>query len=390
MKQTFLAKGVLGNLEFMKVLVLIHEYPPIGGGGGAVAESIANELIALGEDICVLSSNVAEGSLPNHAHQKGVNLIRVPTRRKELHRATFFEMVSYLISGFFAAKKLLKNWKPDIIHVHFAVPAGVLAWVISKLYNIPYAITIHLGDVPGGAPEKTKKWFQWIFPFTKSIWGNASRIVAVSNFTKELALESYPFPIDVIPNGIKLGNMKSKNIVVGEVPKIIFAGRFVEQKNPIQLVRVLGKVSDLSWECLMLGNGPLFENTMNEIEDQGLQKRISLPGWVNPERVQNELEKSDILFMPSLTEGMPIIGIEALAEGLAIVASHSFSDLVVENENGYTYPSDDYDGMEAGLRYLLNDGEKLLKARNKSLEMSADFDIKIIAQRYKDLFYTYI
>ncbi len=374
----------------MKVLVLIHEYPPIGGGGGAVAESIANELGAMGEDICVLSSNVVGDSVPSESIQGGVNLIRVPTRRKELHRARFLDMLSFLFKGFFTSRKLLKNWKPDIIHVHFAVPAGGLAWLISKIYKIPYVITIHLGDVPGGAPEKTNKWFRWIFPFSKTIWKNALKIIAVSNFTKNLGLESYPYPIEVIPNGINLEKTRTKKVVVGGIPKIVFAGRFMDQKNPIQLVRVLGKVSDLSWKCSMLGNGPLFEKTKNEIEKQGLQNRIDLPGWVSPERVQEKFKESDILFMPSLTEGMPIVGIQALSEGLAIVASHSFSDLVSENENGYTYPSDDYEGMETGLRILLNNKKKLMDARNKSLEIAKDFDIKKIAQRYLELFNLYI
>ena len=66
--------------------------------------------------------------------------------------------------------KLAREWKPDLIHVHFAVPAGALAWILRRLTGIPYVLTAHLGDVPGGVPEKTGRWFRWIYPFTPPIW----------------------------------------------------------------------------------------------------------------------------------------------------------------------------------------------------------------------------
>ncbi len=370
----------------MKTLVLIHEYPPVGTGGGMVAEAIASELSSLGVELYVLPPNLINNILPEIEIRGGVNIIRVPTNRKELHRATILDMLSYIYKGYFATKKLLKNWKPDIIHVHFAVPAGVLAWIISKLYKIPYVITIHLGDVPGGAPNKTKKWFRWVYPFTHVIWRSAAKIVAVSEFTRNIALESYKSPIEVIPNGIKMNHGLSKNIVVNKIPKIVFAGRIVEQKNTIQLVRILSELRDLPWECVMLGDGPLYETTKTEIEILNLQNRISMPGWVLQDRVNEELNNGDILFMPSLTEGMPIIGIQALVAGLAIVASNSFSDLIEQGVNGYFYSFNDNAGMQAGLRSLLNNKEKLLGARKESLKISKQFDINLIANKYLDLF----
>ena len=68
--------------------------------------------------------------------------------------------------------------------------------------GFPIYLTAHLGDVPGGVPEKTDKWFRWVAPFIPPIWNRAKRVAAVSIFTKNLALQRYPVPIQVIPNGV--------------------------------------------------------------------------------------------------------------------------------------------------------------------------------------------
>jgi glycosyltransferase involved in cell wall biosynthesis len=260
--------------------------------------------------------------------------------------------------------------------------------MLSKLTGIPYVMTAHLGDVPGGVPEKTGGWFKWILPFTYPIWRSAERIVAVSEFTRQLALKHYQREITVIPNGVDVARLRPAGLRAQETTRIVFAGRLMAQKNPIQIVQTLAELKDLSWECVMLGDGPLMGEVQQAIEDHGLQERFSLPGWVTPEDVLDWFDKSDILFMPSLSEGLPVAGVQALAKGLALVVSDigGFADLVNNGENGYLVDASEPALYAERLRGLLENPEKLRAYREKSLVQSARFDLQTVVAQYAQIF----
>jgi len=296
-------------------------------------------------------------------------------------------MLSFDLAGLWTGLALIRSFRPDIIHTHFAVPAGALAFALSLLTGVPYILTAHLGDVPGGVPEKTAYWFRWLKPFTKPIWKRAKQVVAVSEFTRQLALEHYPVDIRVIPNGADFTHLVTEHIGVNKIPHIVFAGRFVSQKNPLAIIRVLSTLKDLKWTCSMLGDGPLFEEVKTEIAKHGMTERFKLSGWVTPADVLNEFSKSDILFMPSLSEGLPVVGVDALVKGLAIVASRigGFFDLVEPARNGYLVEVRDEAGFSSALRELIPNREQLVTFRRASLAKAKDFDIEKIVDQYEEI-----
>jgi L-malate glycosyltransferase len=369
----------------MRILVLIHEYPPIGGGGGKVAEDICEGLVKYGHQVRVITSHLK--GLPEREMRSGVELVRLRSGRKFAYKASFSSMALYIFSGFFRAMKDIRDWKPDVIHIHFAVPAGVLGKMVSTLTGVPYVLTAHLGDVPGGVPEKTGKWFKWVRPFTPPVWSGAKKVIAVSAFTRDLALNYYPVPIEVIPNGVELDRYDPGPIKVNDPPRIVFAGRFVTQKNPLQVVRTLGEIKDIPWLCTMVGDGPLKPEVEEEIKRLELTDRIQLPGWVTPAEVVEWFRESDVLFMPSLSEGLPVVGVQAMAMGLAVVASRAggFIDLVEQGKNGYLFEPDDRQSFSQVFREVLQDKLKLLNLKQNSRMMSAAFDLGMIVKRYNDL-----
>jgi len=368
----------------MRVLVLIHEFPPIGGGGGAAARDICTGLAQRGHEVKVLTAHF--GDLPRRETLAGVDVIRLSSLRREAFRARLPEMSAFVLASLGAGTALSRRFHPEVIHAHFAVPAGAAAWTLSRLTGVPYILTAHLGDVPGGVPEKTEKWFRFIQHFTQPIWRGAKRVVAVSQFTRGLALQNYHVPIDVVHNGVDVTSLRPQMIEVHNPPRLVFAGRFMEQKNPLQTVRVLSRLRDLDWTCSLLGDGPLLEPTRREIESLGLADRVHIHGWVTPEQVITEFQRSDILFMPSRSEGLPVVGVQALACGLAFVVGRAggFMDLV--DDNGSIHDPDDTDGMESGLRTLLSDPAALLSARQKSLQLAQTFDIERVVDEYERLF----
>jgi glycosyltransferase involved in cell wall biosynthesis len=370
----------------MKILVLIHEFPPVGGGGGRAAQDICRGLVNRGHEIKVLTAHYK--GLPKEEYIDGIRVLRLPSLRREAFRADLIAMMGFVLSGFLAGYRYIKNWRPDVIHVHFAVPAGALAWMLSKLTDLPYVMTVHLGDVPGGVPEKTGRWFQWVLPFTYPIWRDANQVIAVSEFTRQLALKHYQREIEVIPNGVNLDQLRPANITVNEPPRIVFAGRFMPQKNPLQIVRTLSELKDLSWDCLMLGDGPLMPDVQQMIEERGLQERFALPGWVAPEVVLDWFEKSDILFMPSLSEGLPVVGVQALATGLAFVVSNigGFADLVDGGRNGFLIDVNQPSEYATMLRQLLSHQDTLQQFRKSSLQKALQFDINRIVEQYEQIF----
>ncbi len=368
----------------MRILTIIYEFPPIGGGGGRAAYDICRELAARGHEVTVLTAHMQ--GLPFHENADGMRVIRISSLRTESFRASFTAMSAFVLAGLWAGLHLIYRDRPEIIHTHFAVPSGALAWTLSVLTGVPYILTAHLGDVPGGVPEKTGAWFRWVKPFTKPIWKRAKKVIAVSEFTRQLALRHYPVDIQVIPNGVDILQLAAE-IKPNKPPQLVFAGRFVSQKNPIAIIKILSQLKDLDWSCSMLGDGALFADVKQEIEKHDMSGRFDLPGWVTPEDVLDQFSKSDILFMPSFSEGLPVVGVQALAKGLAIVASRigGFIELVEHARNGYLIEVGDQAAFSQALRELISKPEILLQFRKASAEKSRDFDIQMVVDRYQSL-----
>jgi len=372
----------------MRILVLTHEFPPVGGGGGHVAKDLCQGLSELGHEIKILTAGILGGiNDETGTSENAYEVIRLPTLRRDPSRANMLAMVSYIIISIFGGFFLCMNWKPDVIHVHFAVPAGPISWVLSKLTGIPYVLTVHLGDIPGGTPDKTDKWFRFIQPLTFPIWNNAKQVIAVSQFSRSLAQKHYQVPIKVIHNGVDIRIFKPENNIVHDPLKIIFAGRFVPQKNPILVIQILAELTEYSWELIMLGDGPLYKETIGEINKYRLEDRIKTPGWVKPEEVKKEFQNSDILFLPSKSEGLPVVGVQALASGLAFLVSDigGFGDIVEQEKNGFRIPLEESNSKDLFINRLsemIGNREKLLFFKENSIKMAEKFDIKEITKKY--------
>jgi len=369
----------------MRILTLIYEFPPIGGGGGRAAYDICKGLAACGHQVTVLTAHMQ--GLPFKEFKDGIRLVRISSLRRDAFGASFSTMLAYILAGVWAGLRLIRLDRPDIIHTHFAVPSGALAWALSILTGIPYILTAHLGDVPGGVPEKTGKWFRWVEPFTRPIWKRARKVIAVSEHTRQLALKHYPVSVMVIHNGADVQHQSPPKIKVNIPPRLVFAGRFVPQKNPLVIIQTLSRLKDLDWHCSLLGDGPMLEDVKREIEETGMGERFHHPGWVTPEIVLEHFLRSDILFMPSLSEGLPVVGVQALATGLAIVASDigGFLDLVDNQKNGFLVDAHDIPAFSNALRGIISNPETLLRFRQASVEKSRQFDLQKIVEQYQSI-----
>ncbi len=372
----------------MKLLVLNYEYPPVGGGGGRACADLCRELARRGHEVRIITSR-AKGL---DARQKidGYLVQRVRTGRRSYEIATFSSMAAYLAAGFFPALAQILRWKPDLVHVHFAVPTGVMAPMLSRLTGTPYVLTAHLGDVPGGVRQKTDRWFRWVYRFTPPIWQRAARVVAVSGYTRQLALKHYPVAIDVIPNGVALPDPSTREtpLTAQPIPRLIFAGRFQPQKNLPFLIDTLGRLKELPWRLTMVGDGPEREQIQARVQANQIQERVDFPGWISSEEVWQRLGESDILAMPSLSEGLPVVGVHALAQGVAIIANRAggLVDLVEDGVNGRLCEIGDGECYEDALRWALTDQERLGKAKRASQALAQRYDIASIAERYEALF----
>jgi glycosyltransferase involved in cell wall biosynthesis len=118
-----------------------------------------------------------------------------------------------------------------------------------------------------------------------------------------------------------------------------------------------------------------------------MNARFEFPGWVTTEDVLDHFSHSDILFMPSLSEGLPVVGVQALAKGLAVVASDigGFLDLVDVEKNGYLIHAQDQAAFATALRKLISNPQVLSRFRQASVEKSSQFDIQKVTDQYQSI-----
>ena len=367
----------------MRILVLNYEFPPVGGGGGRVSYDIARGLVERGHQVMVLTSRTA--GLPAHEEIEGMAVRRISCLRRSPDRCSVPEMGAFILAAIPAAFMVARRFKPDVVHAHFAVPTGVVAYVLRKLTGLPYLLTAHLGDVPGGVPDQTDRLFRLLNPLIKPVWRNAGAATAVSSYVASLAEKSYGRQVRVIHNGVTLPVIRP-DVAVGAPVRLVFAGRFNPQKNLRFLIAVLAGVQDCDWTLEMIGDGPEFAAIEAMVHRLGLADRIRLAGWRDDSEIDGYLSAADILVIPSLSEGFPVAAVRALACGLAIYGSDigGLTDIVVDGINGVVVEADNRASGIARMRHLLENPDRLAAMRRASRLQAEKFELGKIVMQYED------
>ncbi len=366
----------------LRILTLNYEYPPVGGGGGAACRQLCAALAARGHEVRVITAWLP--GLPKRSAEAGVSLRRVFAFRRRADRCSVLEMFAYLACAWLPAWRETRRWRPHVVHAHFAVPTGALAWLLRKTTGVPYAITAHLGDVPGAVPEQTDRLFRWLKPFTAPIWRNAAATVAVSGHVRDLAEKAYGTRPELIPNGAPLPAAAPAPEPRDGPLRFVFVGRFNPQKNLRFLLEALTRIQDQPWTLDLAGDGA-ERGALTELAAKlGLASRLRFHGWLEPDRTAALLAECEALLMPSQSEGLPVAAIEAMTHGLAVVGSDipGLRDLVRHGENGLLTPLD-ANAYAGALRSLLADRSRLLAMRRAAAVSARQFDIERIAAAYE-------
>ena len=161
------------GVQTVRILTLSYEFPPIGGGGSAVAKGLACELVKKGHSVDVITMGF--GDLPAKEVVDGVRVQRIDCGRRSVSKCTSLEALRYVRRARAVVRKTLSAEDYDLVHAHFVFPDGILAHNEAAPLGLPFIITAHGSDVPG---YNSKRFFKAAHAILKFNWRSITRSAA--------------------------------------------------------------------------------------------------------------------------------------------------------------------------------------------------------------------
>ncbi|MFQ6039612.1 MAG: glycosyltransferase family 4 protein [Candidatus Poribacteria bacterium] len=377
----------------MRILMLNYEFPPIGGGGSIVNYYLARNMAQWGHEVYIITSRFRD--LPEDEELDGFKIHRVPVLRKRADVCQVHEMFTYVLSASLYSLKFARKFQPDIVQVFFGIPSGPVAYLLKKLYNLPYVVFLGGRDVPQPNPDPPyyRLLYSILSPAIKSIWGNAEAVVACSDGLRELAWKTdHKAKIEVIPDGIDLSKFYPvQREVEPTVVRILTIARLIPRKGVQYLIRAITEViknTQREFEVEIVGDGPMRGELVKLAEKLKVSHKLNFVGAAPYEHLAKHYQQADIFVLSSLAEGMPLVVLEAMASGLPIVASKAqgIEDLVKVNKNGYLFTPGDWRSLARYIVDLLKHGQRRIMMGQESIKLVHKYDWDNIAKAYLEIY----
>lgn len=376
----------------MRILFCNYEYPPLGGGGGVINADLAEEL-ASKHEVTILTSQALD--LPKHDVVNGVEVIRVPVLgRSQAAAASMISMLSYVPSGMWNGRSVIKSRQFDVINTHFVVPTGPVGAYLASVGDIPNVLTVHGGDLYD--PSKTSSPHRHLIlrMLIRRLLRRANVVVGQSRNTIENIHKYYmpDFPCELIPLGIKRSSTQRKNrsdLGFAEDEKILVTvGRLVARKAVSQLLELVAQIADSAVKLVILGDGPQKAELEVQAQDLGIDQQVQFMGFVGEEEKNELLLAADLYVSTSQHEGFGLVFLEAMAAGLPVIC-YDFggqSDFLEDGITGALVSLNDMAAFRRECEALLSSVERRAVIAKENLGRVESYFIDSCARRYENLF----
>lgn len=320
-------------------------------------------------------------------------------------------LITYLVSLFFNLIWIVRKYHIDILHAHHTIPTGLVSVVVGKLMGVPVVLTSHLMDITthgtDEGPLGNIKDFESSFFFRKLLTftlNNSDQIIAVSaDLEKRIEhMDINPEKIMVLRNAVDLDrfkpnknvNMRNKVGIRDNDIFILFIGHLEPFKGIFELLDGFYQINvqNKNTRLMIIGEGHQETEVRKIVNEYQINESVIFTGKISPEEIQNYYQMADIFVLPSYTEGLPLVVVEAMACGLPIVAScvGGIPEVVENNENGFLISPRNVGELKTKLEQLIVNQDLREKFGSKSLEIvnenfNIDYKVKKMINLYENL-----
>jgi glycosyltransferase involved in cell wall biosynthesis len=332
------------------ILFLANAYPDFESSyRGIFIQKMALLLQQEEYEISVVTPKIYKESLSVEEHH-GMKVYRFPFFSGEKlliehEKIPYLRMICYFISGvLFTVYALLKH-RCQLIHVHWAIPTGLIGTLVGPLLKRPLVVTIHGSDLR--IAMTTSSWMKRLFLF---VCHQAIHLTCVSEVQKDamvkLGIEERKisvFPMGIDENILKRGRQREKE--KGGRPFTILSNRNLQPiYNLPLLIRAIPLIlkEEPDTKVLIAGEGPDRKSLEKEANDLRVTSSIQFLGRVPHDKMVDLLAHVDVYVSTSLFDGTSVSLLEAMGSGAFPVVTDipANREWIAHGENGFLVPPD--------------------------------------------------
>jgi L-malate glycosyltransferase len=366
----------LTHMQKFSILFLTNAYPDSESSyRGVFIKKLASLLQEEGYQISVVTPKIYRGS-PYFEEQDGMKIYRFPffARNKlliEHEKIPYLRMILYYVTGFFLTLYAMVKNKCYLIHVHWAIPTGLIGVAVGLLLRKPMIVTIHGSDLRMALERRgfLRKLFV-------HVCRNAVHLNCVSEVQKK-DLDRLGIPsekISTIPMGIdeaflERGDQRRRKSK--RRPMTILSNRnLLPIYNVSLLIRAIPIVlkEEPETKFLIAGDGAEKETLERQAEGLNINSSVKFLGRVPHEEMPNLLSQADIYVSTSLHDGTSVSLLEAMGAGAFPVVTDipANREWIINGENGFLVSADETESLARKIIDAIRNRELLEKSRTRN------------------------
>ncbi len=360
-------------------------YPSLGGSG-VVATELGKLLAEKGHEVHFITHSIPFrlGAFHKNIHYHEV----------QVSDYYVFRYPPYDLSLASKMAEVVKREQLDILHVHYAVPHAVCAYLAKQMVgeNLKIVTTLHGTDITVLGQDVTLK------DLIALAINKSDAVTAVSadlirqtrealDITRDIDL-TYNFIDKRVYYPREVSTLRSEFAAPDE--KILMhISNFRPVKRVPDVIDVFYRVNQsMPSKLLLVGEGPDMPKVQSRIRELGIEDRVHFLG--KQDEIAQVISLADVLLLPSEKESFGLVALEAMACGVPTVGSEAggIPELVLHGVTGYLAPIGDTAAMAEYALTLLGDPVKKEAMRAACLERAhTQFCDQKITREYEEIYY---
>ncbi len=295
-------------------------------------------------------------------------------RKKGFDLALFDQRFNFDPAPLWQVYRLFKSGDFNIIETH-GYKGHLIAWMLRKLLPIRW-----IGMTHGWTDENAK--IRFYNRLERSLLKSADHVITVSPQLADTmrAVRGGDNGVSLVLNAVDPDSLQGQGLAeeirkrqFGDIANGVLLGSFGRlspEKGHRFLLEALARLDNsVPVSLLLVGDGPERENLQQLAERLGIAGRVSFVG--QKQNMRDYYDAIDLFVLPSLSEGLPFVVLEAMLSAKPVLASRvgALSEVIEEGNNGWMVPAGKADLLAAALGSLLKDRNRLESVGNKARQM---------------------